>query len=300
MDRVDIKIGFSCNNSCKFCVQGKKREKLPAKTIDKIKQELASGRKGAKDVVFTGGEPTLRNAELIEMVRYAKKLGYDKIQIQTNGRLFAYKGFCEEIISAGANEFCPSIHGPDHKIHDFLTSSKGSFEQTCQGIVNLKCLRQHVLTNTVITTCNYKLLPLIASFLVNLNVDQFQFAFPHILGSAADNKLWLIPRKSQIVSHLKKALDIGIKAKKNVMTEAIPYCFMLGYEQYIAERVIPDTKVFDANFTIEDYTFYRRNIGKIKGPVCKGCRYYSVCEGPWREYPVLFGWDEFFPQRRDA
>ncbi|MCX5712955.1 MAG: radical SAM protein [Candidatus Omnitrophica bacterium] len=295
MDRVDIKIGFSCNNSCKFCVQGKKREKLPDKTVDKIKQELASGRKVGKDVVFTGGEPTLRNAELVEMVRHAKKLGYKKIQIQTNGRLFAYKGFCRNLISAGANEFCPSLHGPDYKIHDFLTSSKGSFEQTCQGIINLKCLGQHVLTNTVITSRNYKLLPLIAGLLVDLKVDQFQFAFPHILGSADENKNWLVPKISRVMPYLKKALDIGIKAKKSVMTEAITYCFMQGYEQYIGERVIPDTKIFDSGFAVENYTLYRRDKAKIKGPACKVCRCYSVCEGPWREYPELFGWGEFIP-----
>lgn len=295
MKKIDIKIGFSCNNQCRFCVQGDKRKKNPNKTLKKVKQQLQEGKKSADEVVFTGGEPTLRLKELIVMVGCAKKLGYKVIQIQSNGRLFMYIDFCKNLIEAGANEFSPSIHGHNEKIHDFLTSSPGSFRQTMQGIKNLKKMGQRVLTNTVITTYNYNFLPQIARFLVDLDVCQFQFAFPHILGKAWKNRDWLIPRKSQVMGYVKKGLDVGIKVGKRVMVEAIPYCFMQGYERYIAEIIIPMVKIFDANFVIDNYTEYRKKEGKVKGPNCRGCKYFTVCEGPWKEYPKLFGWSEFKP-----
>lgn len=295
MRRVDIKIGFLCNNRCKFCVQGEKRKKLADRSLQEIKRNLDAARTETDEVVFTGGEPTLRLHELIDVVGYAKKLKYKVIQIQTNGRLFAYPYFCKDIINAGANEFCLAVHGPNEKVHDFLTSSSGSFEQTVQGIKNLKKLRQYVLTNTVITTCNYKLLPEISQLLISLNVDQLQFAFPHILGTAAENKDWLIPKKSQVIDYVKRGIDIGRKAGKIVTTEALPYCFMQGYDDCVAEKVIPDTKVFDAKFVIDNYTVYRRKHGKIKNHKCKECSYDYVCEGPWREYPKIFGWEEFKP-----
>ena len=82
------------------------------------------------------------------------------------------------------------------------------------------------------------------------------------------------------------------------MTEAIPYCFMIGYEKYVAERFIPETKVFDADFIVEKYSRYRKENGKAKGNKCKECRWDKLCEGPWKEYPQFFGWDEFKPVLR--
>lgn len=295
MERVDIKIGFRCNNRCKFCVQGSKRDFLPAKSKKEVENSLKQAyNQGKREVVFTGGEPTL-HPHFLDLVKYAKEAGFKEIQIQTNGRLFAYNDFCLKTIRAGATQFSPAVHGPNARIHDFLTSSKGSFVQTVEGIKNLKKLNQYVLTNTVITTTNAKHLPKIAKLLVDLGVNQYQFAFIHIGGRAAENKDWIVPQKTEILKYIKKGLDIGIKANRRVMTEAIPYCLMQGYEKYIAERVIPPSVVYDAGFVVNDYHKYRRNRGKAKGPNCKKCKYYQICEGPWKEYPEIFGWDEFKP-----
>lgn len=79
------------------------------------------------------------------------------------------------------------------------------------------------------------------------------------------------------------------------MTEAIPYCLMEGYEEYIAERIIPPSVVYDAGFVVKNYGQYRKNKGKAKGPDCQKCKYFKICEGPWKEYPEIYGWDEFKP-----
>ncbi len=298
MRRVDIKVGFQCFNRCRFCVQGDKRYKFPDRTSEEIKEILRKSRGRAEGVVFTGGEPTFRPKELLEWVRYAKELGYKVIQIQTNGRMFSYLSYCKEIIKAGANEFSPALHGSTPKIHDYLTRAPGSWEQTVQGIKNLVSLHQRVITNTVITKPNYKDLPNLAKLLVSLRVNQFQFAFIHINNIIASNPKLIeeiVPRKTEVMPYVKKGLQIGIDAGVKVMTEAIPYCFMKGYEKYVAERVIPESDVFDADFVVKDYSNYRKNQGKVKGPNCKKCKYYKICEGPWKEYPQIFGWSEFKP-----
>lgn len=294
MKKIDVKVSFACNNLCKFCVQGDKRKFIKEKSLDQVRNILLHSSKYADSVVFTGGEPTIRK-DIVDLVKIASDSQFNSIQIQTNGRLFSYKSLCRNFINAGANEFCLAVHGHSSKIHDFLTSAPGSFRQTVKGIKNLKELGQYVATNTVITTYNYKSLPRIAELLVNLDVNQFQFAFPHILGRAAENKGWIIPKISTVINYVKRGLDIGIKSGKKVMTEAIAYCFMKDYEEFIAEKIIPETKVFDGNLVINNYTRYRRNEGKKRGPNCKKCKYYTVCEGPWREYPEIFGWDEFIP-----
>ena len=293
-ERIDLKVGFRCNNYCHFCVQGDKRGKLPAKAEEELIRSLEEGRSGgAAGVVITGGEPTLHK-RIVEIARKARDLGYTLIQVQSNGRTFCYEDFCKRLIDAGVNEFGPSLHGSTPRIHDYLTGAPGSFVQTVSGIRILKRLKQRVITNSVITKANYTDLPDLARLLVAQGVDQFQFAFMHMSGRAGENKDWLTARKSLIEPYVKRALDVGVKAGRAVMTEAIPYCFMSGYEKHVAERIIPQTRIYDAECVIPDYTRTR----KVRGPRCPECDWHASCEGPWREYPELFGWDEFVPVRK--
>jgi MoaA/NifB/PqqE/SkfB family radical SAM enzyme len=293
--KFDIKIDYQCNNHCLFCVQGRKREVLPFKDYSEIRQAIKkASQEGIRKIVLTGGEPAL-HPDIIKIIKLAKESSFQNIQIQSNGRMFSYLDFCKKAIEAGANEFALSLHGHTSKLHDFLTDAPGSFSQTVLGIRNLKKLGKEVITNTVITKYNYRFLPDIARLLVSLNVSQYQFAFIHITGQAEENKEQIVPRKKTIMPYIKKGLDIGIKAGKSVMTEAIPYCLMNGYEDYIAENKIPESKVHDIDFVVESFSEYRKNIGKVKGPQCSKCKYFSICEGPWKEYPELYGWSEFKP-----
>ena len=292
-EKADVKMGYSCNNHCKFCVQGRKRENLPDLTTEEIKKILKKARKDCQGIIFTGGEATVR-PDFIELAAYAKSLGFKRIQVQTNGRMFAYKKFCQEAIDAGINEFGLALHGHIPQLHDYLTSSK-SFYQTIQGIKNLKELNQLIFANTVITKSNYRHLPEIAKLLVFLGVDQFQFAFVHALGSAKDNFLSIVPRMSMVIPYVKRGLDVGIKSDIKVMTEAIPYCLLGEYKDYVAENIIPSTKIFDLDEGIIDFDKVRPTKAKAKGENCKKCKYFATCEGTWREYPQKFGWEEFKP-----
>ncbi len=293
--RIDIKITFRCNNKCDFCAQGHKRDICTDRTPQRVYADLAAAyKRGARGVVFTGGEPTM-HPSVVDFVARAKKLGYQKIQLQTNGRTFAYPSLLERLRKAGANEMGPSLHGAKAETHDGLTHAPGSFLQTVSGIRNAARMGFNVITNTVITSANYRELPALAGILVKLGVTQYQFAFVHIIGSALENKKWIVPKKTEIMPWVKKGLDAGIKSGIACYTEAIPFCLMQGYENCVAERIIPEGPVADGDKFIENYGDYRRNEGKTKGPRCRTCKYFKICEGPWREYPEIYGWKEFRP-----
>ena len=293
--RIDIKITFRCNNKCDFCAQGHKRDMYADRTKARVYAELASAyKKGVRGVVFTGGEPTL-HSHIIDFVARAKKLGYKTIQLQTNGRAFTYKNLLEKLKQAGANEIGPSLHGAKPATHDALTHAPGSFLQTITGIKNASQMGFNVITNSVITSLNYRELPELASILVSLGASQYQFAFIHIVGTALENKKWIVPKKTDIMPYVKKGLDIGIRSGVPCFTEAIPFCLLKGYETCAAEHMIPDGPVADADKFIENYGDYRRMEGKTKGPKCPECKYFEICEGPWREYPEIYGWKEFVP-----
>jgi len=295
--RLDIKISFRCNNLCGFCAQGHKRDMYPDKSSGTVARELKKAYAGgARSVVFTGGEPSL-HPDILDLVRTARKIGFTGVQLQTNGRTMAYQGFCRELSRAGVTELGPSLHGAKAATHDALTGAAGSFTQTVAGIANAVKTGLPVVTNTVITSLNYRELPAIAALLIKLGVKQYQFAFVHIVGTAAENKKLLVPRKTTVMPYVTKGLDHGIARGVACYTEAIPFCLMKGYETRVAERIIPAGPVVDADRTIKDYGAYRKAEGKAKGPLCRECKYCELCEGPWREYPALYGWKEFKPVR---
>jgi MoaA/NifB/PqqE/SkfB family radical SAM enzyme len=298
VERVDVKLSFSCNNHCRFCVQGDKRERFADRTTAEARKLLREARRRADAIVFTGGEPSVR-PDFLELVAEARRLGFRVIQLQTNGQLLAYPAFARACLEAGVTEVSPALHGHVPALHDYLTGRPGSFAFTLRGIENARAAGLPVLTNTVVTKPNRRHLPAIARLLIDRGVSQLQLAFVHPVGSAADNFESIVPRKSLILEELFLALDAAAAAGVRSMTEAIPLCFLRGRESFAAEWIIPDAAVFDAEGTIDDYRAFRLAEGKAKGPPCRRCLLDPVCEGPWREYPERFGWDEFVP-RRDA
>lgn len=295
--RIDVKVGFQCNNRCRFCVQGDKRDECDDKSTAELKRILDEGRSEVDEVVFTGGEITLRK-DLPELVAHAKGLGFRLIQLQTNGRVLASERALGELVEAGANEIAPAIHGPNEEIHDALTQAKRSFRQTVKGVMNAKKLGVPVVINSVITRANYQHLPEMAQLFVALRADQYQFAFVHPLGTAARHFDEIVPRFGEIEPFVRAGLHVGIRAGVRCMTEAIPLCFLGRLYRHAAEWIIPRTKIFDDDRIVADYTEFRLHEGKLKGPACRGCALEAQCEGPWREYPEHFGWDEFRPLER--
>ena len=90
-----INLTNRCNNDCPFCLRQKKvmtaenslwLESEP--TVDEVKKELdAAPWQVVKEVVFCGfGEPTIRLAELLEILKYVKKIRPQiPTRLNTNG-----------------------------------------------------------------------------------------------------------------------------------------------------------------------------------------------------------------------
>jgi MoaA/NifB/PqqE/SkfB family radical SAM enzyme len=295
--RAVIVVGFACNNNCRFCVTAGKRvsgEKETAQIKSEIEEAFSNG---AREIVFTGGECTIRK-DIIDLVAFAKKRGFLIIQIQTNGRSFADVEFCKRIVRSGMNEFAPALHGHTAQLHDFLTRRPGSFRQTVLGIHNIRKLtksRLAILVNTVITKYNYKFLPEIADLLIKLEVHQYQFAFVHAMGNALKNFKQVVPRKTDVIPYVKRGLAEGLKMNIRVMAEAIPLCLMQGFEQCVSEFHMPSTDIWEKGYTVTDFERVRKNDAKVRFDQCGRCKRFVACEGPWKEYPQFYGAEEFKP-----
>lgn len=293
--RADVKVWFSCNNYCTFCVQWDKRTRFKPRTIDEInKITLDEFNNWARSIVFTWWEPTV-HPDLVDAVKYAKNIWYIQIQIQSNWTNFDNIDYVKELINAWVSEFSPSIHWFNRETHNKQVWTPWAWDKVVKWLINLRKLNQLVIINSVITKDNYKEIPDLASLLIKLWVNQFQFAFVHILWSADKNKTSVVPRKTDVIPYVHKALDLAKKAWIPAFTEAIPYCLMQWYEWAISENIMPETTVVDAEYRTESYAEYRWNQWKAKRYECNLCSKNKICEWPWKEYPEMYWWNEFIP-----
>ncbi|MAG50275.1 hypothetical protein CL621_01380 [archaeon] len=302
--KLVIVTGYKCNNNCRFCYDSNKR-KIPDETTNKIISDLREGRKNrCRYVDFIGGEPTIRK-DIITLIKYAKKLGYTRICMTTNGRMLSYEPFLEKIINAGLNSVIFSIHGHTPELHDFQTRVKGSFNQLLKGLENVqkkaKQKKIQIGSNTTITKLNYNYLPEIGNFLVKKRIKNSEFIFVDPTGEAYNNFEEIIPKISELSPYLKKLLDIGIQNKiPHWHIRYFPFCYLEEYEDYISEKKSPFQKEIHlgpefVNYDVDDS---RKKISKIKSEKCKECKFDDFCEGVWIEYSKRYGLDELKPIKK--
>ena len=95
LPKVEIHATDVCNNRCGFCTTGwlnhEKNEQLAHPPRDRIRAQLEEGyRRGARRVLFQGGEPTVRR-DLGDLLADAHSIGYQVTTIFTNARMAARK-----------------------------------------------------------------------------------------------------------------------------------------------------------------------------------------------------------------
>lgn len=292
--RADVKVGFACNNRCLFCAQGHKREGCAHVPFQELVERMRQGRAASDELVLTGGEPSL-HPDILALVREARQMGYQQVQLQTNGRRLAYASFVEALIQAGVTEISPALHGPTADIHDALTRAPGSFRQTVAGIRVVRSRGLPIVSNSVVVRDNVEHLVALVGVLGKLGVGQAQLAFVHPVGTAYELFDRVVPRLSDVVEPIRACRKNAARYRMRLVTEAIPLCFLRGMEELAVEDTIPNTTVIDLDGMPFDYSMWRPSEGKLHGPPCDACAAKGRCEGPWREYPERFGWEEFRP-----
>jgi MoaA/NifB/PqqE/SkfB family radical SAM enzyme len=287
MKTLYIYLNNECNNSCRFCATGIIMENVYAvQGTDYFRGILETEKERHDGAVFTGGEPTL-SRDLPELARYAKVLGYEYTELQTNGRLFFYPAFARKIAESGIEHFVINICGHAPKIHDYATRVPGSLKQTVGGIRNLLKLNKDITAYVVITKTNYKYLEHICNFLFGMGIMQVKLSFVEPAGYAYINFRDVVPRLSDIYEYLDSAMLFAKRSGIRILTEGIPYCFLKGHEECVSE-ILEDSGAKDL----------RAREDKAKPPQCRGCTYNAVCEGLWKAYLMKFGENEVKPQSK--
>lgn len=317
-ERVHISIGAVCNNNCVFCMEEDRDGRYvnnSAMTPDRV-QWILEGHRGAEEVCFTSGEPTTRS-ELPGFVSEAKRLGYRRISVMTNGRRLSHLPYAAALVKAGMNRFYVSIHGHTKKLHEGLTRTPDSFEQTVAGldvIAKLKRFGVELHTSTVITDRNLPFMLDIYRFLRAHGVDQVVFNVMQANGRADTYFEQIFPRYTEIARTFRAFCDEVGEEKPSAFLVDIPLCttetipdFNRGYVERYRHFDLETTAALPAAAKKE-----RAQEGKGRGLVlvtrqdldeaerekraeCSTCRYSPQCEGVWKNYLKRYGWSEFVP-----
>lgn len=166
--RMDLAITYRCNNDCAHCYNARERN-YPELTTQEwfyILDQLWEI--GIPHVVFTGGEPTLRE-DLPVLIDHAQQNG-QITGLNTNGRRLRNPEYVRQLVDAGLDHVQITVESHDPVIHDHMVQAQGAWKQTIQGVQNALRNRLYVMTNTTMLQENSPFLAQTLDFLGEIGV----------------------------------------------------------------------------------------------------------------------------------
>lgn len=142
-----------CNLDCPVCFTRGKDEICHNPTLTSLKDTLRryldlTG--SPYPLEFCGGEPTLRD-DLPELASYAKNLGFDYIQLNTNGiRIADDPAYLEALKAAGITTVYLGFDGFNEETHQY-TCGRSLLEKKLKAVENCEKVRIAVVLVPVVT-----------------------------------------------------------------------------------------------------------------------------------------------------
>jgi radical SAM protein with 4Fe4S-binding SPASM domain len=151
--RMDLALTYRCNNNCYYCYTGgpQKVEELMTWDWKTVLDTLWEN--GIPQVVFTGGEPTLRE-DLVELVDHAQSFVTGLV---TNGRKLAE--LASRLKQVSLDYVQVSLESYQPEVHDRMVGVEGAWEETTLGIRRAVDSGLEVITNTTLTSDNLAIFP---------------------------------------------------------------------------------------------------------------------------------------------
>lgn len=166
--RMDLALTYRCNNDCAHCYNARTRDFAEMDTHDWQKALDHVWDLAIPHVVFTGGEPTLRN-DLPELIAYAEKKGLIT-GLNTNGRRLSDLAYVHTLVDAGLDHVQITLESQNAAIHDRMVGSRGAWKQTVAGIQNAIANKLFVMTNTTLLQDNTPYIDQTLNFLAEIGV----------------------------------------------------------------------------------------------------------------------------------
>lgn len=311
-----IIITSDCNNNCLCCYSDNMCKKNELMSFEKIVKVINFIKKiNCKRLVLTGGEPTL-HPDFDRIVDIAVQKGFF-ISIPTNGRNLTNKNSI--LKNKNKLSLSISVHGSNSNIHDNITKSQGSFNETTDAIKFCTNHKIDVATATVINKHNILDTPQMIKYVSDIGIKKIKLylGIPP-LNSYFDPNDYLTINEfgDKVISLFELAKNNGLnlyieqplplcslptKAKELLISGEIKYLPMchipfgynlvVDYEEnlipcpHITEIKIGNIETFYNNNSFEDFWTgtleknFRKKMRKYPLKECRVCADNNYCIG---------------------
>ena len=255
-----------CNLNCRHCYinpdqHGKNTLPLPTA---KAWLEAFSQISNPINLILLGGEPTL-HPDLAPIVKYARRLGYGSITIDTNGYLFG--DILSRVSPEEVDYISFSLDGATRETNDRIRG-EGSYD-TCLGGIR-KAVRKGYAASLIYTISNTNIheLRMMAPLLDDLGVDRFFIQVIGLRGKSA-----AAPTASDVGSTpqvtrarwLSIVPDVAEMIAEKGITVTYPKVFLSAGDKFECAGIVAD------NF------FVFPNGRVYRCPLCEDFPIHSLC-----------------------
>jgi MoaA/NifB/PqqE/SkfB family radical SAM enzyme len=274
--KVIMNVTYRCNNRCTFCATGT-RTQLDG-DLGRQREILVKYRRlGVTLLDLDGGEPTM-NENLFALVRFARRIGYEKVNVTTNARRASYASYAAALAGSGVTSILVSIHGPDAQTHAQNVGVAEAFEQTCAGARNLVRLAPpgvELGANITVTKSNHQKLGAVADLVLDLGLRWLNIQFLTPFGRATGA---VAPDTATAAAEAMKVID-AYEDRIKFQVINLPFCFMPGYERYLTGDLLKLERhmIFVNNDEVNLFEYLRAR--RVKKPVCTECPHTVFCGG---------------------
>ena len=255
-----------CNSNCIMCPYTTKwREKAEDTPYSLLLRYVELMNPYAPYLCVTGGEPSLLRSEFIELLSHIKAhFSSCLLHVLTNGRAFCYTDFFEAFRKVRPLKTLLGIpiYAHTKELHDAITLTPGSFDETTTGLDILYAAGEHIELRIVLTALNVPTLCDLACFIHNRypNVYMVSIMGLEMMGNAFINRNQVWINYDDLFEELSKAVDYLVQNGIQTQIYNMPLCKVNRRHWALCQKSISAEKV----------SFF---------PECEQCGIRSTCGG---------------------
>jgi MoaA/NifB/PqqE/SkfB family radical SAM enzyme len=199
--------------------------------------------------------------------------------------MFSYQKFAKDFLEINNIAIETAILGPNEKIHDAITRTKGSFRQMVRGVQNIMKYKrglQELEIRAILIKQNYKLIGKILKFVHEnfLGIDRMVIIFPEPEGLCGKHYDTRGVTYRQVRKVIVPMMERWKHKFKDIRLYHFPLCTI-------------DPKLWGHTWVTQK----REEVDYL--PICDKCPYKKYCCGIHKGYLKIIGKEEFKPPKTD-